>query len=179
MPTIASSQTMYNKHTWLLGAHDVQSIQARAHEIGRVAVTFSNSATRPSNCASLRNLNCHLPWQVCTQQASPFLYQYHAERRLPSSVTATWAAATRHTLAGFAARQHLQPHAQPLEDTHTHMHVLMDRTHMFQPPSPAAAAADHGGEAHTLRKGRAVRLTRRPWTARHKSTRTRGQAFVD
>ena len=36
------------------------------------------------------------------------------------------------------------------------MHVLMDRTHMFQPPRPAAAAADHGGEAHTPHKGRAV-----------------------
>ena len=45
MPTIASSQTMYNKHTWLLGAHDTLSNQVRAHEIERVAITFSNSAT--------------------------------------------------------------------------------------------------------------------------------------
>ena len=63
--------------------------------------------------------------------------------------------------------------------THTHLHVLMDRTHMFQPPRPAAAAADLGGEAHTLHKGRAVRLTRRPWTATNKSTFSGGRAFCE
>ena len=49
MPAIASSQTRYNQHTWLLGAHDMLSNQVRTPEIERAAVTFSNNATKPKS----------------------------------------------------------------------------------------------------------------------------------
>ena len=46
------------------------------------------------------------------------------------------------------SEKHLQPRAQPLEDTHSHACFIMDRTHMFQPPRQLQQQLTMGGK-HT------------------------------
>ena len=50
------------------------------------------------------------------------------------------------------SEKHLQPRAQPLEDTHSHACFIMDRTHMFQPPGQLQLTM--GGGTHPAQRSR-------------------------